>query len=99
MAIEMLTYRGWECWRQNQLRVRGRNFVGKLGLSDVIGFNKSNGIMLMCEVKTTNDQLSDDQIILLCQLKVAGGMAVVATDDGNGGILILDYQDYIIYSS
>lgn len=93
-AIQLLELRGWECWRQNQLRVRGRKFVGRLGLGDIIGFNRCTGIMLICEVKTINDVLSDDQETLLSILKKAGGMALVATDDKKGGVEILDYQQY-----
>jgi len=93
-ALTELSLRGWECWRQNQIRVPGRNFVGRLGLTDILGFNRRTGIILLCEVKTINDELSDDQITLLCQVKTAGGMALVATDDGKGGIKIIDYQEF-----
>lgn len=76
------------------MHVPGRSFIGKRGLSDILGFNKHTGIILLCEVKTINDELSDDQKILLCQVKIAGGMALVATDDGKGGIKIIDYQEF-----
>lgn len=91
-ALIQLKYRGWECWRQNQIPVRGRNFIGKEGLSDIIGFHKFTGLMLMCEVKTQKDILSANQKALLTQLKLAGGIALLALDDKKGGVIISEYQ-------
>jgi len=91
-ALIELKYRGWYCWRQNQIRVPGRDFIGEPGLSDIIGFYKFDGRMLMCEVKKIGDTFSDIQRELLTKLKNAGGAALWATDDKRGGIIIQEYN-------
>jgi len=92
IALGLLYYRGCTCWRQNQIPVPGRKFIGKEGLSDIIGFNRFTGLMLMCEVKTQKDSLSEKQKCLLMDLKTAGGIALLALDDKKGGVIIQEYQ-------
>lgn len=81
-AIKELTWRGHNCWRQNNIAVRGRSFIGRLGVSDVIGITK-DGRWVACEIKTLNDRLSPDQIKFLNDVKTAGGIALIACQMGN----------------
>lgn len=60
-ALHELTNMGCTVWRQNNLAVRGRKFIGKKGMPDIIGYDKS-GYSVYCEVKTINDKLSQDQV-------------------------------------
>lgn len=81
-AIKELTWRGYTVWIQNNLAVRKRKFIGRLGVSDVIGITK-DGRWVACEIKTINDRLSNDQIDFLNDVKKAGGVAYLAVQVGN----------------
>lgn len=93
IAIEELTLRGFECWRQNNLAVRGRKFRGKKGLGDVIGFQTkpATGILLLCEVKNEGDTLSNDQIKLLDLAKGSGAFCFIATVNKQGKFIMNPY--------
>lgn len=82
-AIKELTYRGYDCWPENNTTpVRNRNFTGRKGKPDIIGFHRSlNGQFMGCEVKTINDTFSDEQIIFLNNLFDAGGAPYWAFQD------------------
>lgn len=80
-AIKELTWRGHTVWINNNLAVRKRKFIGRLGVSDVIGITK-DGRWVACEIKTLNDRLSDDQIDFLNDVKKAGGVAYIACQVG-----------------
>lgn len=80
-AIKELTWRGHAVWINNNLAVRKRKFIGRLGVSDVIGITK-DGRWVACEIKTLNDRLSDDQITFLNDVKKAGGEAYIACQVG-----------------
>jgi hypothetical protein len=69
-------------WRQNNIAVRKRQFIGRLGVSDIIGIS-GIGTFVACEVKTLNDRLSSDQIKFLNDVKTAGGIALIAHQVGN----------------
>lgn len=79
-ALMILQGRGADVWRNNQLRVPGRPFRGRKGVADIIGFMRTTGLMVMCEVKALGDELSDDQITMLANLSKAGGFALIATE-------------------
>lgn len=81
-AITELTYRGYTVWINNNIAVRKRKFIGRLGVSDIIGITK-DGKWVACEVKTLNDRLSDDQIKFLNDVKKANGVALIACQVGN----------------
>jgi hypothetical protein len=81
-AIKELTWRGHDVWINNNLAVRGRKFIGRRGVSDVIGKTK-DARWVACEVKTLNDTLSYDQIIFLNDIKKAGGEAYIAFQVGS----------------
>lgn len=76
-ALLRLKAKGFEVWRQNQVKVPGRGFVGKKGLSDIIGFDGS-GRFVFCEVKKKGDRLSDDQIQLLNKASQSGCLCYIA---------------------
>jgi hypothetical protein len=81
-AIKELTWRGHDVWINNNLAVKGRKFIGRRGVSDIIGITK-DGRWVACEVKTLNDTLSGDQIIFLNDIKKAGGEAYIACQAGS----------------
>lgn len=81
-AIKELTWRGHTVWINNNLAVRKRKFIGRLGVSDVIGITK-DGRWVACEIKTLNDRLSHDQIKFLNDVKKAGGLAYIACQAGS----------------
>lgn len=80
-AIKELEWRGYTVWVHNNLAVRKRKFIGRLGVSDLIGITK-DGRWVACEIKTLNDRLSDDQITFLNDVKKAGGVAYIACQAG-----------------
>lgn len=86
-AITELTLKGFHCWKQNNLAVKGRKFIGEPGLSDIMGFHKLTACVLACEVKTLNDRLSEDQIKFLNKVKQSGGHALIAIQSNNQVIL------------
>jgi len=86
-ALIELKLRGVNCWPQNNLAVRGRKFIGRLGVSDIIGFHSKTGVFVACEVKTVTDKFSDDQKQFLSEVKKAGGIAMIATQQYNQVIL------------
>ncbi len=90
-AIKELTWRGYTVWRNNNIAVRGRKFIGRLGVSDLIGITK-DGRWVACEVKTLNDRLSDDQIDFLNDIKKAGGVALIATQ-GDHGVELREWEE------
>jgi hypothetical protein len=91
-AIIELNLRNVESWRQNNIRVPGRNFQGKKGVPDVLGFNRSTGVLCMCEVKNKGDKLSQDQIDLLNLGFKAGCITLIATVDKEGKFILKDYK-------
>ena len=93
-ALLILKPRNKEVWMQNNLAVRGRKFIGRKGVPDIIGFT-SKGLFMGCEVKTLGDSLSDDQKLFLINLHKAGGIALIATEDERGQVEIIKFIDYI----
>lgn len=80
-VLEVLELRGIDCWRSNNLAVRGRKFIGRKGVCDVIGFHKRTGVFVGCEIKKTGDTLKPDQIVFLMALKASGGIALIAKQE------------------
>ena len=68
----------YEAWRNNNLAVKGRTFIGKRGVPDIIGFRKYDAVWLAIEVKDGNDKLSLDQYKFLNTIHNSGGFACVA---------------------
>jgi hypothetical protein len=89
-AIKELTYRKCIVWPQNNISVRGRKFVGRKGVSDVLGITPA-GLFLACEIKTVNDFLSDDQIDFLNDITRSGGCAYIAKQSDNGQVVLVEW--------
>jgi len=81
-ALKELTWRAYTVWRNNNIAVRGRKFIGRLGVSDIIGITK-DGRWVACEVKTLHDRLSADQMKFLNEIKHSGGIALLAIQENN----------------
>jgi hypothetical protein len=86
-ALKELRYRRCTVWPQNNLAVRGRKFIGRKGVADVIGFN-TQGVFVACEIKTVGDVLSQDQIEFLNDVKSNGGVAIIAKQSTTGAVLL-----------
>lgn len=90
-AIKELTWWGHDVWKNNNLAVRKRKFIGRLGVSDVIGITK-DGRWVACEIKTLNDQLSPDQIDFINDVKKAGGEAYIACQGDSGQVELREWE-------
>lgn len=90
-ALMELSFRGCFVWRNNNIAIRGRKFIGERGVPDITGFHKKTGVAVYCEVKTINDRFSMDQIIFMNRAKLAGCHCLVASDD-NGKTKISEWQ-------
>lgn len=66
-CIQLLTFKGFEVWRNNNVAVYDKTIGGfrknstKLGVPDIIGYQKKTGRAIYVEVKTGSDRLSDEQ--------------------------------------
>ena len=89
-ALKELAWRGHDCWIHNNLAVRGRKFIGRKGVADIIGITK-DGRWVVAEVKTLNDTLSSEQITFLNDIKTAGGIAYLAVDN-NGRVELREWE-------
>lgn len=83
-VIKVMTERGFSCWRNNNIAVPGRKFIGRKGVSDIAGFNKSTGLAMYVEVKAWGDKLSDDQVKFFSEVMLSGAVALVAYGDKYG---------------
>ena len=77
MMMDYLKERGNDVWRNNNLAVKGRSFIGRKGVSDVIGYSKKYGQFIGCEVKAIGDRVSPEQLSFLINLAMAGGIAMI----------------------
>lgn len=90
------------CWRNNQFSRKDRPFRGRKGVSDVIGFTGKPvimfgkqfmmGVFVACEGKSLTDDLSDDQLDFLYDVKSAGGIACIAMADSSDRINYVEYS-------
>jgi len=92
-AISRLSALGYKVWRQNNVRVPGRAFVGQLGLSDIQGYKIQGGTAIYCEVKGPGDKLSNAQIEFLWDAHNAGCFALVA-HQVDGKVVIMPIAQY-----
>jgi hypothetical protein len=90
-AIEILNTRNVEAWRQNNMTVPGRKNIVTKGIADVLGFNRSTGQLVACEVKKIGDTIKKDQHIFLSKVRKSGAMALIATQV-NSEVVLLEYQ-------
>lgn len=90
-ALAELTFRGCKVWRNNNVAIRGRKFIGELGVPDIVGFHRESGVAVYCEVKTINDRFSTDQIIFMNRAKLANCFCFVASDE-NGKMTLTQWE-------
>ena len=93
MMLDFLKDGGNEVWRNNNLAVRGRAFIGRKGVPDIIGYNKKYGYFVCCEIKAIADRLSADQIVFLEELSMAGGTAMLCQQVRDETIIVKIYTD------
>lgn len=92
-AITELTWRGHTVWIQNNLAVKGRKFIGRRGVADIIGFTKYPECKFVaCEIKTVNDRLSKDQIEFMADVKSSGGIALIAKQNNKGQVELIEFN-------
>jgi hypothetical protein len=92
MMLEYLKDNGNEVWRNNNLAVRGRAFIGRKGVPDIIGYSKKYGHFVCCEIKAIGDRLSSDQMVFLEQLAMAGGTAMLCQQIRDESIIVKIYN-------
>jgi hypothetical protein len=93
MMLEYLKDNGNEVWRNNNLAVRGRAFIGRKGVPDIIGYSKKYGHFVCCEIKAIADRLSADQMVFLEELSMAGGTAMLCQQIRDETIQVKIYTD------
>ena len=93
MMMDYLKDNGNEVWRNNNLAVRGRAFIGKKGVPDIIGYSKKYGHFVCCEIKAIADRLSTDQMLFLDEVGNAGGTAMICQQLRDESIRVQFYKD------
>lgn len=93
MMLEYLKDNGNEVWRNNNLAVRGRAFIGRKGVPDIIGYSKKYGHFVCCEIKAIGDRMSADQMVFLEELSMAGGTAMLCQQLRDETIIVKIYTD------
>ena len=93
-AIVVLTAKGFTVWRQNNLAVPGRKFIGLKGVPDVIGYDKE-GRAVYCEVKAGADRLSEAQIHFMDSASKAGCWTFISHDKG-GAMTLQTWADFMM---
>lgn len=67
------------------------------GISDIEGYT-AKGIIVMCEVKTENDKLSQPQIERLMDCTICGGLTLLATEK-NGSTVLTPFKETIFFNN
>lgn len=93
MMLEYLRDNGNDVWRNNNLAVRGRTFIGRKGVPDIIGYSKKYGTFVACEVKAIGDKISSEQLMFLNELAYAGGIAMLCKQIRDERIIINIFKD------
>lgn len=93
MMLDYLKDGGNEVWRNNNLAVRGRAFIGRKGVGDIIGYSKKYGHFVCCEIKAIGDRLSPDQMVFLEELANAGGTAMLCQQLRDESIIVKIYKE------
>jgi hypothetical protein len=93
MMLDYLRDNGNDVWRNNNLAVRGRTFIGRKGVPDIIGYSKKYGTFVACEVKAIGDKISSEQLMFLNDLAYSGGIAMLCKQIRDERIIINIYKD------
>lgn len=91
--MDYLRDNGNEVWRNNNLAVRGRAFIGRKGVPDIIGYSKKYGQFVCCEIKAIGDRLSSDQMVFLDDVGNAGGIGMLCQQVRDETIRVQFYKD------
>ncbi len=64
--LEYLKLSGVDAWRNNNIPVKGRQFIGRKGVHDILGFYRPKsfpiGLFLSIEVKAPKKQMTKPQL-------------------------------------
>jgi hypothetical protein len=93
MMIDYLGGRGMEVWRNNNLAVKGRSFIGRKGVPDIIGYDRKHGQFVGCEIKKLGDRISPEQFTFLTQLGLAGGASMLCSQTSDETIKLEIFKD------
>lgn len=93
MMMDYLNSRGMEVWRNNNLAVKGRAFIGRKGVPDIIGYDKKHGQFVACEIKKLGDRISPEQMVFLTQLGLAGGSSMLCSQTSDETIKLEIFKD------
>ena len=93
MMIDYLSERGMEIWRNNNLAVKGRAFIGRKGVPDIIGYDRKHGQFVGCEIKKLGDRISPEQFTFLTQLGLAGGASMLCSQTSDETIKLEIFKD------
>lgn len=91
--LDYLRERGHEVWRNNNLAVKGRAFIGKKGVPDIIGYDKKHGQFTVCEIKKLGDRISADQFSFLHNLGSCGGAAMLCSQVSDESLNLEIFKD------
>lgn len=91
--LDYLKERGHEVWRNNNLAVKGRTFIGKKGVPDIIGYDKKHGQFTVCEIKKLGDRISPDQLSFLHNLGMCGGLSMLCSQISDESIKLEIFKD------
>ena len=93
MMMDYLKDNGNEVWRNNNLAVKGRAFIGRKGVPDIIGYDKKHGQFVACEIKKLGDRISPEQFTFLTQLGLAGGASMLCSQTSDETIKLEIFKD------
>ena len=93
MMIDYLSSKGIIVWRNNNLAVKGRAFIGRKGVPDIIGYDKKHGQFVACEIKKLGDRISPEQFTFLTQLGLAGGASMLCSQTSDETIKLEIFKD------
>lgn len=93
LMLDYLDSVGYEVWRNNNLAVKGRTFVGRKGVPDIIGYHKKYGQFIACEIKALGDRLSVHQLELLNDLGVCGGSSLMCQQTSDESIKLTIFTE------
>jgi len=75
-TIRAFNAAGHFVWRNNQVHVPGRRFIGGRGVADIIGISKT-GQFLAVEIKIPPDKMSKEQDKFHDEIRQRGGCSIV----------------------
>jgi hypothetical protein len=81
--LTYLNHKGYKAWRNNNNAVYSvkqqsfrKNPTALKGVSDILGFNKSTGLIIAIEIKTGKDKASPEQELFINDVNASGGIGL-----------------------